>query len=380
MDKWVNEKGNNHRETDGQIFAKNICGKSVKSLIQGRWLSDEIIHYCTNHLHVMFCGSCIAFKILILPRNFLGAMFDLHNHDEKVALETENDNDSFKNFPKQPNILEYDNVILVNKSKNRHWNLFVIFPQMKRIELVDSSDPIDDDIKLFEDIWAQLWMYCQLKDLRIDTNEWKFVHSRTSIDTRQNSSLCGIYTIMHMVAIMHRVNPNQCTDQVCEYMRTHLMFYFITHKNDTVINKCLLPSWKGSKKRKPAVPKPAVVSQGTQPSQNPDSKEDDKKNDKESTPKKTTKKKKDRENSDEDEGEFEFDDDTACIEYIKTSYYAKPDRESTWELPDNSGRRKHCKLCELDNETLNKLYAMPRNNLTKKKETHSYFGDDEEEG
>ena len=69
------------------------------------------------------------------------------------------------------------------------------------------------------------------------------------------------------------------------------MFYFITHKNDTVINKCLLPSWKGSKKRKPAVPKPAVVSQGTQPSQNPGSKEDDKKKTKKAHPRKQQRRK-----------------------------------------------------------------------------------------
>ena len=84
--------------------------------------------------------------------------------------------------------------------------------------------------------------------------------------------------------------------------------------------------------------KPAVVSQGTQPSQNPGSKEDDKKRPIKHT-QENNKGKKDKENSNEDEGEFKFDDNIACIEYIKTSYHAKADRESTWELPHNTGRK-----------------------------------------
>ena len=65
----------------------------------------------------------------------------------------------------------------------------------------------------------------------------------------------------------------------------HLLFYFIICKKDVVINKCLLLSWKGSKK------KVTVITQETQPSQNPGSKEDDKKKHKDSTPKQPTKEK-----------------------------------------------------------------------------------------
>ena len=101
-----------------------------------------------------------------------------------------------------------------------------------------------------------------------------------------------------------------------------------------VINKCLLSSWKGSKKKnllwfhkKHSQVKIQVQRKMIR------------KKTKKAHPRKQQMRKKDKESSNEDKGEFEFDDDTACIEYIKVSYHAKADRESTWELPHNTGRK-----------------------------------------
>ena len=90
---------------------------------------------------------------------------------------------------------------------------------------------------------------------------------------------------------------------------------------------------------------------------------------------------KEKEKEESSKGEFEFTDDVACIEMINSSYKARVNKDRTWELPevpDNKGINKLRKLCDLDEETLNKLYAMPHNNLTRAKKTTA-FGNDEKE-
>ena len=55
---------------------------------------------------------------------------------------------------------------------------------------------------------------------------------------------------------------------------------------------------------------------------------------------------------------------------INSSYKARVNKDRTWEvleLPDNKRTNKLRKICDLDEETLNKLYAMPHNNLTRAK-------------
>ena len=83
----------------------------------------------------------------------------------------------------------------------------MIFPKLKRIELVDSLEPTNESIGLFPEIWNRLWMYCAGQNISIDSDDWKFVYGRESINKQEDSSNCGIYAIMHMVAIMYHVNP-----------------------------------------------------------------------------------------------------------------------------------------------------------------------------
>ena len=68
-------------------------------------------------------------------------------------------------------ILEYDNVILVNRVDDKHWNLFVIFPKEKRVESVDLLEPTDVSIKLFQEIWNQIWMYYGIMGYPLESDE-----------------------------------------------------------------------------------------------------------------------------------------------------------------------------------------------------------------
>ena len=143
----------------------------------------------------------------------------------------------------------------------------------------------------------------------------------------------------------------------------------------------LLPSWNATRKNSSAKkPKPVAVTPQSQKQQSKDG------NSKPKEPTTTGKsldkeKEKEKEKEDSSEGEFEFTDDVACIEMINSSYKARVNKDRTWELPevpDNKGINKLRKLCDLDEETLNKLYAMPHNNLTRAKKTTT-FGNDEKE-
>ena len=151
------------------------------------------------------------------------------------------------------------------------------------------------------------------------------------------------------------------------YEECYFDFIYLWKQNFLNKNKRgLLPSWNASRKNSSAKkPKPVAVAVTPQ-SQKQQSKDGN------SKPKQPTKtgKSLDKEKEESSEGEFEFTDDVACIEMINSSYKARVNKDRTWELPevpDNKGKTKLRKICDLDEETLNKLYAMPHNNLTRTK-------------
>ena len=154
----------------------------------------------------------------------------------------------------------------MNHSFNdQHWNLFVIFPKEDNIELIDLLDLTDVSIKLLQELWNQIWMYYRIMGYPLES-ECRFVYSRNSINEQEDSYNNGIFMIMYMSTTMYHVDPNQCTDEVCNGMQIHLHNYFLDKRNGG-----LLTNWKSTTKSTyPTKPKSATVIQPSQKSPSKD--------------------------------------------------------------------------------------------------------------
>ena len=102
--------------------------------------------------------------------------------------------------------MDYDNLIIFNNCTYReawHWNLYAIFPEEKRIELID-PDPDEQSIGLLTDVWRSLVFHLLKVQIEFDYEEWELVHSRRGCFQTPKECDSGLSAIFNAVAISYR--------------------------------------------------------------------------------------------------------------------------------------------------------------------------------
>ena len=77
-------------------------------------------------------------------------------------------------------LLKYNNLIIFNnftKDRKWEWNVDVIFPSEKRIELIDAY-PDEGNTCILVKIWQFLALYCLRSQIGLIYSNWKLVYSR----------------------------------------------------------------------------------------------------------------------------------------------------------------------------------------------------------
>ena len=62
---------------------------------------------------------------------------------------------------------QFDTILILNKVEDNYWNLIVIFPLVKNIEIIDSRRKSKNMEKEIHLLWKFLWHYCDFKNEKI---------------------------------------------------------------------------------------------------------------------------------------------------------------------------------------------------------------------
>ena len=196
---------------------------SVRTLLGSNYLNDEIIDYCAKHLGTLFCGDVSKFSTFIFPRNFITRLMNIGHNQIEGVLDVKKGIKVAVNLSPQKNLMDYDHLIIYNNPFKWHWNLVVVFPKEKRIEILDSLVVVD--LSPLIAVWHFLVGYCR-QTKSFDPEGWKLYHSRPGVGKQTDGFNCGLFVILYSVAIHHRNDLNKITSDNCNRLRRYLIMHF----------------------------------------------------------------------------------------------------------------------------------------------------------
>ena len=230
----------NKNET--QKYHPSVIGSSLERLQPEQWLNDELLTFCSKNLYSLFCGEHSQFSTLCFPHFFVAKLYN----DGHAKLDGKMDIQECANivyrYTTMLDLSVFDNIVIFNNPGRMHWNIIVIFPQLKRIELMDSLHATPGCIDKLEGIWKFLYAYGKQSGYQIVDETWKLLHSRPCNPSQRDGWNCGVYSIMSMVAVHHRVDPSKITSDVCRKFRIHLLCVLLNY-NQSGLQR-LVPSWE----------------------------------------------------------------------------------------------------------------------------------------
>ena len=211
------------KKHDGDIVRANVFYGSVRSLLGQNWLRDEIIDYCAKHLGTLFCGDVSPYSTFIFPHNFVTRLRNLGHQRIEGVLDVKKGVKIAVNLSPQKNLMDYDHLIIYNNPGRLHWNVVVVFPKKKRIELFDSLTACDKTP--LTAVWHFLVAYCR-QTSTFEPKGWKLYHSCPGVGKQTDQYNCGLFAILYSVAIHHHNDLNKVTSDNCNRLRRHLIMHF----------------------------------------------------------------------------------------------------------------------------------------------------------
>ena len=124
--------------------------------------------------------------------------------------------------------------------------MFVVYPKIQVIELMDSQKATDDSINKLKTLWGFLWSYCRDKKIKFEPKKWKIYHSRPSLIHESDPYNSGCYAFLYMLAVHHRVTPSKFSQATSNIFRYHLCCHFKAI-NAGGTNLSLCSAWKTTK-------------------------------------------------------------------------------------------------------------------------------------
>ena len=98
------------------------------------------------------------------------------------------------------NFFEHDSIVVLNKVEENYWNLFVIFPDLKTIEIIDSrknSKSMETEIGL---IWEFMWYYCAVKEKTLLPRDRKY--SVQEIQFQKNNMYAIMVSMLYLTWLL----------------------------------------------------------------------------------------------------------------------------------------------------------------------------------
>jgi len=200
-----------------RIDQDTISVGSIRSLLPGRWLNDEVIHMAmkliekntelsvfenSNHIRVGFFKSFFMTQLL-------GPEGYNYNRVRRWSLRYFNGN-----------IFILETLIIPINMGNSHWAILSIRFQLKEIELLDSlnnngSEILEAALRYLGDEYSNTngipWE---------DRHNWSLISRREDIPQQQNNYDCGIYTCLFAEACSTHSRPTFSPDFASSFRLT----------------------------------------------------------------------------------------------------------------------------------------------------------------
>ena len=246
------------KHKDNDIVRARVSIKSVKSLLGKAYLMDEIIDYCLRHLGTLFCGDVSPYSTFIFPHNFTTRLTNLGHLTIEGALDIKKGVKIAVKLSHGKDLMDYDHLIVYCNPGKNHWNMVVVFPKEKKIEMFDSIGVYDTSPLIAE--WHFLVAYC-IRTSTFDPTGWKLYHSRPGVSKQADGYNCGLFVILYSVAIHHQNDLNKITSDNCNQLRRYLTYHFMRDATD---GQRLTQAWNKDYPVPHSTPKPALVASSEQ--------------------------------------------------------------------------------------------------------------------
>lgn len=167
------------------------------------WLNDEVINRFFGHL-ALRAREKEGWKAGTTPplyHNFSSAFMDtLKQRGPEALLRWA----SRAKFP-GPKLLDVK-AVFIPVCAGQHWRLVVVYPTARRIEYLDSLNPMATGTAEEHVRGVKSWIGSQLKE-RFVEGEWKVMYGRSGIQSNCND--CGVFTCFNGFAVVRRLVPKE---------------------------------------------------------------------------------------------------------------------------------------------------------------------------
>ena len=243
-----------------------VVAASLRTLIDGVWLNDEIIAYMVmlsrmsndlenqknpdNQHNVLNFDSFFMFQLLQQGSEDDECEYFFSEQIKRILKKkTFKEEIQGKKYYYPPN--HYDKIIFLCNLGNMHWCTFGVFPERRIIEAFDSlaldhSRQLKFLYLLMHDWYKAEWLIGKDKDYW--KHSWELWHQRPNLVKQNNGYDCGLFCIQFIYALSLGASFNKITQNQTSIQRKRYLLWFLQQakypKLNKYVNKLSLPIFR----------------------------------------------------------------------------------------------------------------------------------------
>ena len=197
------------------------------SLKPGTWLTDNILHYFTHSVKRIF--KIKSSVLVFFSSYFLTLLFNEGHANSGLVNKFCYKNVatwwSKKRTRLKTSLQEVRTLVFFQNQGRQHWVTYIIFQDLKIIEVFDSMG--SSDANILKGLYRWLFIEYQRIGIHLDSTKWRLYRTRRSTPRQRNGYDCGIFSILFALHAGLRLNLNNISQEHVPRVRCQMLLHLL---------------------------------------------------------------------------------------------------------------------------------------------------------